>query len=426
MTQTVSLCLVGAGVMGSRHVGGMGVLHRLGLANLELTAICDLRAENAERVAAQAEDLLGKRPAIHLSIDDAIADPGIDAFVVATEAFSHIAVVPQILRAGKHVLCEKPLALTVRSCKALIDAAKVGGAILATAENYRRDPTNRLAKAVLDAGLLGRVHLMQQIAISGGRDIVITPWRHFKDKGAIGLDMGVHFIDLFRYYLGEIDAIYGKGFIAEPVRHRPETPAFDSDNYRARFAEIPDKVRATGEDSAVAQIAMASGVPVQLAYIPSGPDGARVNTRTIYGSEGVLEIPNDRTGQPVRLRSRAHDLSGKALRDLLPGFVLDDVTAAIFGGDGVTYDLPPGAADAGLLAIEQHDFCEAVIVGRPPELDGHDGAVAVAGLLGIYESGLAGRAVSLEEVMMSKLDAYQRDIDADLGLLGENETRKAL
>lgn len=415
----VALCLVGAGVMGSRHVGGMAVLERLGIADFELAAVCDLRADNAARVADQAEKSLGCRPAVHLSVDAALADPSIDAFVVVTEAFSHIAVVPQILRAGKHVLCEKPLALTVRSCRALLEAEREGGAILATAENYRRDPTNRLARAVLDAGLIGDVHLMSQTMIGGGRDIIITPWRHFKDKGAIGLDMGVHFTDLIRYYLGEIDTIYGQGFIAEPERSRPREPVFQTDDYLARFAEMPERITATGEDSLVALFTTRGGVPVQLAYIASGARDHRITSRVIHGGEGMLEIPNDRTGGAARLRTDRHDIAGRDLLALLPDFALDDVTAAIFGADGVTYDLPAGRADAGLLAIEQHDFCAAIRDGRPPEVDGADGALAVAALLGVYESGIAHRPVTLNEMMDSAIDAYQRPIDAELGLLDD-------
>jgi predicted dehydrogenase len=178
---TISICLVGCGGMGSRHVQGFARLQRSGLSNVRLAAVCDVRADNAERVAKEAEELLGYRPKIHLDINDAINDPDVQAFDVVTEAFSHLAVVLPALEAGKHVLCEKPLALTVRSCRLLIDAAKKSGAVLATAENYRRDPTNRLAKAVIDSGVLGDIHLMMQTAIGGNDRIIITPWRHFKD-----------------------------------------------------------------------------------------------------------------------------------------------------------------------------------------------------------------------------------------------------
>ncbi len=417
----VSLCLVGAGGMGSRHIGGMALLKRHGLSNLDLVAVCDLRRDNAERVAAQAESELGRRPEVLTSLAEAAASSLIDGFIVATEAFSHVAVVPDVLKAGKHVLCEKPLALTVRSCRALTNAAEQSGAMLATAENYRRDPTNRLAKAALDAGLVGDVLLMNQIYLGGGREIIITPWRHDKGKGAIGLDMGVHFTDLFQYYLGPFASVFGRGFIAEPIRYRRNEPELNTEAYRARLAEMPETVTPTGEDSVLALFRMASGVSVQLSYVHAGSK-KRQTSRVIHGREGFLEIPMDRTGGKVVLRTDKLELSGKDILKALPGFELDPVTGAIFGQDGVEYTMGPGGADAGLLAIEQHDFCEAMRKGTRPEVDGHDGASAVAALLGVYESDRAQRPVFMQELLASEVDAYQREIDQRLGLIKEKAT----
>jgi hypothetical protein len=55
--------------------------------------------------------------------------------------------------------------------------------------------------------------------------------------------------------------------------------------------------------------------------------------------------------------------------------------------------------------------------GRPPEVDGEGGLTAVASVLAVYESGIAGRAVTMEEVLDSRVSAYQDEIDAQLGLL---------
>ncbi|MGN6487599.1 MAG: Gfo/Idh/MocA family protein [Devosia sp.] len=410
---TVSICLVGCGGMGSRHVQGFARLLRSGMSNVRLVAVCDVRADNAERVAGEAEQLLGYRPKVHLSIADAIADPEIEAFDVVTEAFSHLGVVLPALEAGKHVLCEKPLALTVRSCRVLIDAAHKSGAVLATAENYRRDPTNRLAKAVIDSGLLGPIHLMVQTMIGGSDRIIITPWRHFKDKGAIGLDMGAHLTDIVQYYFGDFATAFGKGFIAEPIRRRQEKPEMQTEAYMKRFLEIPEQITATGEDSFVATYTMASGLPVQMAYVASGP-GKGWNQRTVHGRNGSLEIFNDRTGKAPILHNAEGDLTGQELADRI-GFRLDPLTEKLYGG--VSYEMSWAETDSGLLAIEIHDFAQAIAEGRPPEVDGMGGLTAVASVLAAYESGLAGRAVSMDEVLDGRISAYQDEIDADLGLL---------
>ncbi len=411
---TIPICLVGCGGMGSRHVRGFARLARTGMSNVRLAAVCDVRADNAERVAGEAEALLGYRPKVHIGIEAALADPEIVGFDVVTEAFSHLGVVLPALKAGKHVLCEKPLALTVRSCQALIDAAKASGAVLATAENYRRDPTNRLAKAVIDSGLLGPIHLMVQTMVGGNDRIIITPWRHLKDKGAIGLDMGAHLTDIVQYYFGPFASAYGKGFIAEPIRRRQDKPEMQTEAYLKRFLEIPEQITATGEDSFVATYVMQAGLMVQMAYVASGP-GKGYTQRTVHGRNGSLEIANDRTGIAPILHRAEGDVTGRALADLV-GFKLDPLTEALYGPD-CAYSLSWEETDSGLLAIEIHDFAAAIAEGRAPEVDGEGGLTAVASVLAAYESGIAGRAVSMDEVLSGRISTYQDEIDQGLGLL---------
>jgi predicted dehydrogenase len=172
--ERLPVCLVGCGGMGNRHILGLAALAGTGLGNIDLVAVCDLRRDFAERAADEAERLLGRRPRIHNTIDAAVADPAVAAFDVCTEVAAHLPVVLPALTARKPVLCEKPLALTVRAAKAMIDAAYRNGTLLATAENYRRDPPNRLVKAVIDSGMLGHIHMMVQFS-AGGNDRINHP-----------------------------------------------------------------------------------------------------------------------------------------------------------------------------------------------------------------------------------------------------------
>ena len=68
------------------------------------------------------------------------------------------------------------------------------------------------------------------------------------------------------------------------------------------------------------------------------------------------------------------------------------------------------------MAIEMHDFAEAVLTGGKPEVDGYLGMTAVAAIYGVFESGIAGRPVTMDEMLSGAVDAYQQDIDAALGL----------
>ena len=106
----------------------------------------------------------------------------------------------------------------------------------------------------------------------------------------------------------------------------------------------------------------------------------------------------------------------------MPDFHLDEITARLFGADGVEYEMPrdaphPGfAIDAKHLAIEYHDFARAILTSSAPELDGTGGMKAVAAIVGAYESALAGRSLTLEEMLSGEVRAYQEEIDVALGL----------
>ena len=91
------------------------------------------------------------------------------------------------------------------------------------------------------------------------------------------------------------------------------------------------------------------------------------------------------------------------------------MTERLYGG--VSYELPWAETDSGLLAIEIHDFAAAIMEGRPPEVDGEGGLTAVASVLAAYESGISGQVVTMDDVLSSRVSAYQDEIDADLGLL---------
>jgi predicted dehydrogenase len=413
--ERVPLCVIGCGGMGHRHILAYKELSNSGIGNVDIVAVCDIRPENAALGAREVERLFGKKPIVFIDLDQVLAHPEIGAVDVVTDPSTHHRVAVPALLAGKHALVEKPLGITIRACQTIVDAAKRGRVVLATAENLRRDPPNRLARGILDHGLLGDPYLMIHNALGGDDTILITPWRHLKDKGAIGLDMAVHYADIVQYYLGEFDQIYGRGLIVEPIRRRPDHYGLPLESYRERFKTFPETVEATGEDSVIALYRMKSGALVQFAYVAGGR-GGHTFERSIHGRWGAMQAPGDRNGRPVILRLEGKQLSGQEILPLLPDFHLSEITERLFGQKVVEYELPFAAIDAKHLAIEYHDFAEAILTGRQPEVDGYRGMTAVAAILGAYESALAGRAVSMAEVLSGEVRAYQVSIDAALEL----------
>jgi predicted dehydrogenase len=182
----IPFAIVGCGGMGLRHLLGLKELLDAGLCTLELVAVCDLRRDNAAHLADEAERLLGGRPFVY---DDlarmSAALPDLQAVDIATDVRAHHALACAALDLGLHVLCEKPLALTVRGCNRILEAQRRSGKVLSVAENYRRDPMSRLTRATLDAGAVGAPYLYLDTSVGAGNRIVITPWRHGNSCAAI-------------------------------------------------------------------------------------------------------------------------------------------------------------------------------------------------------------------------------------------------
>ena len=165
---TLSLALIGCGGMGRRHIGGMRQLHRIGKMPFELTAVCDLFESSAQSAADLAADALGKRPAVCTDLSQ-LRD--VDAVILTTSPETHAALGIGAMELGMHVMTEKPMTLTVAQGRALIAAAQRTNRKLAVAENYRWDPINRLAKALIDGGAIGTPYLSIQSSVgSVGRE----------------------------------------------------------------------------------------------------------------------------------------------------------------------------------------------------------------------------------------------------------------
>src|SRR5690349_3587062 len=117
MPERVNIAAVGCGGMGRRHLNGMAALYQSSQCNLELVAVCDTREDNASWLADEAERLLGARPKVYTEIGRMAREiDDLRAVDVTTDVVSHHAVLQSCFQAGLNVLCEKPLALTLRGC----------------------------------------------------------------------------------------------------------------------------------------------------------------------------------------------------------------------------------------------------------------------------------------------------------------------
>jgi len=142
---------------------------------------------------------------------------------VVTPGNTHHEIVLAALAAGKHVLCEKPLANTLAEAKEMLDAAREAGTVNAVCFNYRRAPAVQLAKRLIDDGRLGtirhwRATYLQDFIMDPGFPLIWRLKKELAGSGALG-DIGAHIVDLSQFLLGGISEVVG--MMETFVKERP-------------------------------------------------------------------------------------------------------------------------------------------------------------------------------------------------------------
>ena len=418
MAERVKLAIVGCGGMGRRHLAGLAELARSDHNNVELVAVCDLNRQNAEDLADEAEQLMGANVQVFGDAAQMVREvEGLQAADCTTDTGSHHKAATGLLDLGLHTMCEKPLALTIRGCDQIIDASRRSGKILSVAENYRRDPINRLARALMDDKAIGERQFIMETAIRGKDDLFITPWRHQKLSGTLTLDSGVHYADILQYYFGDAATVYGKVRLYEKTRVVRRT-AGPGGFYEKWAANLPPTVEATGEDAMFGMITFENGTLGQWTDHYAG-HGETMSHRMVYGTRGSLACPGDRNGRPIRLMlDDGVAIDDERILDYAPSYRLDPAAAALFGGERVwTYDYDFPTTDRKLLALEYQEFAECIRNGTQPEVTGEVAKRAVALVYALFESDRTGRPVTIAEIESVAIDDYQREIDEYLGLV---------
>lgn len=399
MTEPVRLAIVGCGGMGRRHLAGLAELVRADPSIVELVAVCDLNERNANDLADEAQGYFGRRPAVFTDAARMTRETdGLEAADCTTDTGSHHRVAVDLLDLGLHTLCEKPLALTIRGCNAVLAAAERNGKVLSVAENYRRDPINRLVRALLDDGAIGDRQFIMELGVRGRDTLFITPWRHQKLTGTLTLDAGVHSADILQYYFGDPASAFGQVRLYEKTRVSRNT-AGPGGWYEKWAAYVPPTIEATGEDAMFGLITFANGTLGQWTDHYAG-HGEPFSRRLVYGTRGSLESPGDRNGRPVRIiLDDGTDVADEGILDYAPSYRLDPVGTILFGSDRPwTYSYDFVTTDSKIIALEYSEFAECIRTGKQPEVDGIVGRRAVALVYALFESDAAGRPVTIEEV----------------------------
>jgi len=200
------LGLIGCGIIGILRAEAIAQL-----PGFQLVAVADADGTRARTVADRF------KAATDAEWKNLVRRPDMDAVIVSTPPPLHAQMCIEALEAGKHVLCEKPLARSPEEARPMLEAAERSGRLLATGFNYRFYPAIVKAREILDSGLVGELdHIRSYTGHPGGREFS-HPWVHDADVmgGGALVDNGIHTIDLTRYFLGEVSEV--KGFATSNV-----------------------------------------------------------------------------------------------------------------------------------------------------------------------------------------------------------------
>lgn len=198
MKNKVNIAVIGTGRMGSVHVANL--VRNIPDANL--MAICDIRLEVAQQVA----DDLGIERVVQ-DYHELLLDNQIDAILIATSTNTHADIIIDCAKAGKHIFCEKPLALELDRIDAALLAVKNAQVKLQVGFNRRFDKSFQKVREVVQSGQIGKPSILRIT----NRDPELPKIEFLKVSGGMFLDMTIHDFDMARYQVGEIDEVYAIG-----------------------------------------------------------------------------------------------------------------------------------------------------------------------------------------------------------------------
>jgi predicted dehydrogenase len=423
---TFKIALVGCGGMGRRHAHGYIELRKY-FDTVEMMAVCDVHHDVAATVASEIGEATGSTPDIYTDFDEMIAKADLDGVAIVTSTPMHHRFAIKAMNAGLHVITEKPMGLTLKACRQMRDVSKATGNVMAVAENYRRDPMNRLTRALIEAGAIGTPYFALDIGVGSSNGAVMhsTVWRAKKEQaGGAPLDAGVHNADMLLYLLGGVNTVFAETTINEKQRTlRPMSEVAPGlaamyDHRKEDGFSIGDTVEQTAVDTAFAVIRFKSGAIGQL-LLTDTSHGQSLGVSTISGSEGTMYRPRSRSGESPRIvRGDGSEVTGDALLDLVPDFELDDITSTLWNGvkQISSYDMDFREIDSKILAYEYLDMVQAAETGGQPEVGPQEGMDALALAYALMESSVSGLPVSIEDVAEGRVSKFQDDIDAEMGI----------
>jgi myo-inositol 2-dehydrogenase/D-chiro-inositol 1-dehydrogenase len=198
MKRQVNIAVIGTGRMGSVHTRNLV----WSIHEAHVMAICDIRLEVAQAVG----DELGIQRVVK-DYHELLEDKNIEAVLIATTTDTHASIIKDVANAGKHIFCEKPLALDLASIDDALDVVDKSGVKLQVGFNRRFDKSFQRVHEIVASGEIGRPCILRIT----NRDPIPPSMEYACNSGGMFLDMTIHDFDMARYQVGEIEEVYAIG-----------------------------------------------------------------------------------------------------------------------------------------------------------------------------------------------------------------------
>jgi len=329
--------MVRFGVLGAGRIGNVHAKTIAGSGRASVAYVADAIPEAAQNLAAA----VGAKAS---SVDEIIAASDVDAILIGTPTDTHADLIEKAARAGKAILCEKPVSLSVERIEQCLPVVEKAGVPLLIGFNRRYDPNFRNLQNRLEAGEIGDVEILTIIS----RDPAPPPVSYIERSGGLYRDMMIHDFDMARFLLGgdEVVSVHAMGSVLTDPAIKP-----------------------TGDvDSAVVHMRTAAGRLVVITNSRRATYGYDQRIEA-HGSKGML-----RAGNIHMTTVEKADGSGFTA-DVIQNFFIDRYAAA--------------------YAAEIAAFLDAVEKGTKPKADGHDGLMAQRLAEAATKSSQTGQAVAV-------------------------------
>ncbi|MDR3474981.1 MAG: inositol 2-dehydrogenase [Devosia sp.] len=311
--------MVRFGVLGAGRIGNVHARTIAGSGRASVAYVADAIPEAAQKLAAA----VGAKAA---SVDEIMAAKDVDAILIGTPTDTHADLIERAARAGKAILCEKPVSLSVERIEQCLPVVEKAGVPLLIGFNRRYDPNFRALEQRLRGGDIGDIEILTIIS----RDPAPPPVSYIERSGGLYRDMMIHDFDMARFLLGEGEEIVSVHAIGSVLTD----PA----------------IKPTGDvDTAVVHMQTASGKLVVISNSRRATYGYDQRLE-VHGSKGML-----RAGNIHMTTLEKADASGFT-GDVIQNFFIDRYAAA--------------------YAAEIGAFLDAMEKGTKPKADGHDGLMA--------------------------------------------------